>query len=141
MDRYDDSFTLEATTFEICCGSAGLSGALRRVGFQVYPVDHSANRHAPKVKVFVLDASGSQQLALLETMLRDCKPCHVRMGLPGGTCSRAREKPMPAHLGGHMGPNADHLMGLPNFAGADQIKLTQPICFIMQRCVFWKFAC
>ena len=88
----NSSFTLEAVTFEICCGSAGLSDALRRLGFHVYPVDHSANRHLPKVKVFVLDVSNSDQLVLLEAMLHHCKPCHVHLGLPCGTCSRAREK-------------------------------------------------
>jgi len=66
---------MEATTFEICCGSAGLSDALRRLGFQVYPIDHAANRHAAKVKVFTLDVSNSDQVRLLEQMLHHCRPC------------------------------------------------------------------
>ena len=112
---------------KLCCGSAGLSDALRRVGFQVYPIDHSANRHAPKVKVFVLDVSNSEQVSLLESMLHHCKPCHVHMGLPCGTCSRAREKPMPSKLGGHFGPrplrDADSLLGIPSLMGADKMKV------------------
>ena len=90
-------------------------------------MDHSANRHLPKVKVFVLDVSNSNQLMLLETMLHHCKPCHVHLGLPCGTCSRAREKPMPSKLGGHMGPqplrSAEHLRGFPHLTGADKIKV------------------
>ena len=123
----NSSFTLEAVTFEICCGSAGLSDALRRLGFHVYPVDHSANRHFPKDKVFVLDVSNSDQLVLLEAMLHHCKPCHVHLGLPCGTCSRAKEKPMPSKLGGHMGPqplrSAEHLRGFPHLTGADKTKV------------------
>ena len=118
---------MEATTFEICCGSAGLSDALRRRGFQVYPIDHAANRHAPKVKVFILDVANLEQVALLETMLRHCKPCHIHLGLPCGTCSRARERPMPLKFGGHMGPpplrDANHLLGLPNLQEVDQLKV------------------
>ena len=118
---------MEATTFEICCGSAGLSDALRRLGFQVYPIDHAANRHAAKVRVFTLDVSNSDQVRLLEQMLHHCRPCHVHMGLPCGTCSRAREKPMPAKFGGHMGPpplrDSNHLLGLPNLRTADQAKV------------------
>ena len=74
-----------------------------------------------------MDVANSNQVSLLETMLHHCRPCHVHMGLPCGTCSRAREKPMPATLGGHTGPkplrNADHLLGLPNLTGADQAKI------------------
>ena len=104
-----------------------MSDALRRTGFQVYPIDHSANRYAPKVKVFVMDVSNSDQLALLISMLHHCKPCHIHMGLPCGTCSRAREKPMPSRLGVHMGPqalrNAGNLMGIKGLSGADQLKV------------------
>ena len=100
---------------------------MRRRGSQVYPIDHAANRHAPKVKVFTLDVANSEQVALLETMLRHCKPCHIHLGLPCGTCSRAREKPMPLKFGGHMGPpplrDADHLLGLPNLKEVDQLKV------------------
>ena len=77
----DDSFTLEAITFEICCGSAGLSDALRRLGFQIYPIDHAANRHAPKVKVFTLDVSNSQHVALLEKMMRQLQAVSRPHGL------------------------------------------------------------
>ena len=123
----DARFTLEGTTFEICCGSAGLSDALRCIGFQVHPIDHAANRHVTKVKDFVLDVANPEQAKLLESMLHHCRPCYVHLGLPCGTCSRARERPMPARLGGHMGPpplrDAEHLLGLPNLRAIDQLKV------------------
>ena len=124
----DTAFTLQPVVIEICSGSAGLSAALRRLGFQVFAIDHSANRHSPKVRTLVIDVSNSQQLELLESLLMFSKPCYVHLGLPCGTCSRAREKPMPKSLGGHMGPqplrDANNLMGLPHLQGSDLVKVT-----------------
>ena len=123
----ETDFTLQPTVFEICCGSAGLSSALRRLGFNVHAIDHSANKHTPKVRTLVLDVSDSQQLSLLESMLHFTRPCYVHLGLPCGTCSRAREKPMPKKLGGRMGPqplrDAENLLGLPFLQGADLTKV------------------
>ena len=76
----------------------------------------------------VLDVSNLQQLQLLESMIKFVKPCYIHLGLPCGTCSRAREKPMPKSMGGHMGPqplrNADNLLGLPHLCVADLTKVT-----------------
>ena len=123
----DDAFTLQPVAFEICCGSAGLSAALKRSGFQTLAIDHVSNRHSTKVKIFVLDVSNENQLDLLMSMISFIKPCYIHMGLPCGTCSRARERPMPAKLGGHMGPkplhDGDHLLGLPDLSGANKIKV------------------
>ena len=124
----DAVFTLQPVTIEVCCGSAGLSSALRRLGFHVHAIDHSANRHSPKVRTLVLDVSNLQQLQLLESMIKFVKPCYIHLGLPCGTCPRAREKPMPKSMGGHMGPqplrDADNLLGLPPLCGADLTKVT-----------------
>ena len=123
-----DSITLQPIAFEICCGSAGLSAELRRLGFQVHAIDHSSNRHTPKVRTLVLDVSNLQQLSLLESMISFTKPCYVHLGLPCGTCSRARERPMPKKLGGHAGPqplrDANNLLGFAHLSGADLIKVT-----------------
>ena len=120
--------TLQPVVVEICCSSAGLSAALRRLGFQVFAIDHAANRHSPKVRTLVLDVSISQQLELLESLMMFSEPCYVHLGLPCGTCSRARGKPMPKSLGGHMGPqplrDANNLLGLPQLQGSDLVKVT-----------------
>eukprot|EP00435_Cladocopium_sp_Y103_P021325 s1919_g5.t1 len=98
-----------------------------RLGFQVFAIDHAANRHSPKVKPFLLDVANVEQLNLLKSMISFSKPCYVHLGLPCGTCSRAREKPMPAALGGHMGPrplrDAGNLLGLPGLQGSDKAKV------------------
>ena len=124
----DAVFTLQPVTIEVCCGSAGLSSALRRLGFHVHTIDHAANRHSPKVRTLVLDVSNLQQLQLLESMIKFVKPCYIHLGLPCGTCPRAREKPMPKSMGGHIGPqplrDADDLLGLPHLCGADLTQAT-----------------
>ena len=120
-------FTLADVTVEICCGAAGLSSALRRLGFKVYPIDHSSNRHSPKVKAVILDVANSQHLTILVSLLEACRPCHVHMGLPCGTCSRAREKPLPKHLQHRRAPqplrSEQHLEGLPSLTGSDLLKV------------------
>ena len=40
---------------EICCGAAGLSLALDKVGFTVKPVDWKGNRHQPKFPFLKID--------------------------------------------------------------------------------------
>ena len=114
-------------TVEICCGAAGLSSALRRLGFKTYAVDHSQNRHAPKVKPLIIDVSNSQQLKILISILLFCKPCYVHFGLPCGTCSRARERPLPSYLQHIKAPqplrDEQHLEGLPSLTGSDLMKV------------------
>ena len=111
---------------EICCGAAGLSFALRRLGFKVYPIDHSSNRHSPKVKAVILDVANSQHLTILVSLLETCRPCYVH-GLPCGTCSRAREKPLPKHLQHRRAPqplrSEKHLEGMPSLTGSDLLKV------------------
>ena len=58
-------FALADVTVEICCGAAGLSPALRRLGFKVYPIDHSSDRHSPKMKAVILDVANAQHLTIL----------------------------------------------------------------------------
>ena len=115
-------------TFEICCGAGGLSAALRRIGFQVFAIDHSANRHSPKVKTLVLDVANDDQFTILLDMFKFCNPCYVHYGLPCGTCSRARERPLPSKLG-HSGPpplrDAEHLHGFPSLTGENAAKVQQ----------------
>ena len=125
-----DSFTTSVSpiTFEIRCGAGGLSAALRRMGFQVFAIDHSANRHSPKVKTFVLDVASDEQFTILLDMFKFCNPCYVHYGLPCGTCSRARERPLPSRLG-QSGPpplrDADHLHGFPSLTGDNAAKVQQ----------------
>ena len=91
------STSLTTNVVEAFCGSAGLSRALRACGFAVYPVDFDKNRHASKVHVIDLDLTVQPCVDVFKQMLSDLQPSYIHMGLPCGTCSRAREKPLPKH--------------------------------------------
>ena len=115
------------TAIEVCCGSAGLSASLRKAGIQIFAVDHQANRHTTNVKPLVLDLTEAKDQELFKQLCYEAKPDYVHLGLPCGTCSRAREKPLPKHLS-HMNPpkplrSQDHLMGLDNLSSYDQLKV------------------
>ena len=118
------------TAIEVCCGSAGLSASLRKAGIQIFAVDHKANRHATKVKPLVLDLTEHKDQKLFKQLCHETKPDYIHMGLPCGTCSRARERPLPKHLS-HMKPpkplrSQDQLMGLDNLNAYDRIKVEKP---------------
>lgn len=71
----------------------------------------------------VLDVSNENHLELLKQMLLTCKPI---FGLPCGTCSRARNKPLPKHLGTHGPPplrDQHHLEGFPALSGTNKAKV------------------
>ena len=115
---------------EFFAGSAGLSFEARRAGFKVLAVDHDRNRHRPKVSLVSLDLTSEDSQGIALKMLKQIRPLAVHLGLPCGTCSRAREKPLPAHLQqSHSDPkplrNAQHLLGFPDLSGADRLKVEQ----------------
>ena len=115
---------MEATTFEICCGSAGLSDALRCLGFQVYPTDHAAIRQGqsfhPRCFEFRSGAALGTNVAPLQTVSHS-------HGLTVWKMLKSKREPTLAKFGGRMDPpqlrDANHLMGLPNLRAADQAKV------------------
>ena len=121
------STSLTTNVVEAFCGSAGLSRALRACGFAVYPVDFDKNRHASKVHVIDLDLTVQPCVDVFKQMLSDLQPSYIHMGLPCGTCSRAREKPLPKHCKNARGPtplrDADNLLGRPGLSVNDQAKV------------------
>ena len=115
---------------EFFSGSAGLSFEVRRAGFNVLAVDHDRNRHRPKVAQVSLDLTSDDSQGIALQMLRRIRPLAVHLGLPCGTCSRAREKPLPKHLQqNHSDPkplrDAQNLLGFPGLSGADKMKVEQ----------------
>ena len=65
---------------ELCAGTAGLTAALRRAGFDALGIDRSRNRHASQAPTAVLDLSteGGQRIVrevLNSGRLLYCKPC------------------------------------------------------------------
>jgi len=115
---------------EFFAGSAGLSFEARRAGFSVISVDHDRNRHRPKVSQVTLDLTSDDSQGIAIKMIQQVRPLGIHLGLPCGTCSRAREKPLPKHLQqGHSDPqslrSAEFLLGFPNLSGADKLKVEQ----------------
>ena len=83
---------------ELCAGSAGLSAQLQRKSFHVVAIDYAGNQHEPKAHIFELDLAQQNSRDLLHDMLNNMRPQGLHMGLPCGTCSRARDTPIDAKL-------------------------------------------
>ena len=83
---------------ELFSGSGKLSAAMRKRGFKIFPVDHEFNSHKPAVSTISLNLQEAKAQRTVEEMIQQSKPAAVHLGLPCGTCSRAREKPLPEHL-------------------------------------------
>lgn len=116
---------------EFCSGSSTLSAAMQSQGWQVFPIDYHGNRFKSKAHVFELDLSLDTSITLLEEMIETMRPKGAHFGLMCGTCSRARDKPVAAHLRSRGAPNpvplrdADNLLGLKNLTPSNQHRVTQ----------------
>ena len=93
-------------------------------------MDHDRNRHHPKVSQVSLDLTSAHSQGLALDMVEQLRPLAVHLGLPCGTCSRAREKPLPKHLQAtHRDPkplrDAQHLLGFATLTGLDRTKVDQ----------------
>ena len=112
---------------EICCGAAGLSAALRECGFTVFAVDSHHNRHSSKMRPLLLDLSKQHCQTNLMDLLHRVRPFYIHLGLPCGTCSRARERALPSHLRHMRAPeplgSQTHPLGLPTLHGANLEKV------------------
>ena len=106
-----------------------LSAEAQKVGFQVFPIDHSWNRFKPKAATIVIDLSRESNVPLVESMMQFLKPTWAHWGLPCGTCSRAREKPLSRTLRAAGAPeprplrSAEHLMGIPGLTSSEKSRV------------------
>ena len=113
---------------ELFSGSGHLSAAMKKRCFSVFPVDHEFNTHKTAVSTICLNLQDTKSQTLVESMILQAKPAAVHLGLPCGTCSRARDKPLPPHLRSqfHDPPplrDANNLLGFPKLAGTQAIKV------------------
>ena len=115
----DESSSKRALFCEVFAGCGRLSRAAKQSGFAVLPVDGPRNEHKVECPVLTLDlVRAEEQQCLLDT-LRQLKPQAIHVALPCGTGSRARERPVPAHLVAKGAPqprplrNASHPLGMP----------------------------
>ena len=112
---------------EICAGRASFSKAAREAGFETISIDHQIV--SPLSPILVLDLTASDGKQILFTILDQPRLFAVHMGLPGGTASRARDRPIPAKLRIQGAPSpkplrsADYPLGLPSLTGLNKAKV------------------
>ena len=77
---------------EACAGCAILNATAKARGFPVFPIDCSRN-HKTHCSVFALDLATPHALKVLRQVCTDFEVVCVHIGLPCGTCSKARAFP------------------------------------------------
>ena len=104
----------QPVALELFAGTGSLSKALRAVGFQTFAIDHHvAQATVPILKVDLVTEEGQ---GLVWQLLQSDLVYYVHLGVPCGTSSRARDKPLLPGLGPSPQPlrSAEHPLGLPS---------------------------
>ena len=117
------SFENETVFIELCAGSGILSSTAERYGIKVCPIDCERNRHSPFTKVFQVDLTDDKAWSFLEHVRDTSRVVAWHMGLPCGTCSRAREIQLENRWSPPPLRDAAHPMGLPWNSLADDRKV------------------
>ena len=108
-------------------GRGTLSRAAIQAGFTVLSIDHDAS--SATVPMVLLELTTKTGEAILWDILSSNNVLGVHMGLPCGTASLARERPVAASLRALGVPNppplrsAQHPLGLPNLGSFHQAKV------------------
>jgi hypothetical protein len=134
-----------AISIEICCGSAGLTAALRSVGLDAVGVDHSRNKQAVKAPVMTADLATSAGQELLWTILKGANMFYLHCAPPCGTATRARDRPISSTLRRQGAPQPPPLrssafpLGFPNLTGINAERVCQAnllYAFVCQVCTY-----
>ena len=83
-------------------------------GWDVAPIDQASCRFHLRAPLVVLDLREPQSLDILLSFDEASPADWFYVGLPCGTCSRARERPLPGRDGARPLRGPDALFGLPN---------------------------
>ena len=117
------------TFIEICAGSARLAHVMRAHHFQTFAIDHPGNQHKELHACLHMDLTDPAQQIICRDFIRSVGSlAALRMGLPCGTCSRARERALPRHLRGKFHRpmplrNDRFPLGLPSLRGAPAARV------------------
>ena len=87
------------------------------------PIDCERNRHSPFTKIFQIDLTDDRAWSFLEHVRDTAKVVAWHMGLPCGTCSRAREIQLAHHWSPPPLRDAAHPMGFPWNKPGDKLKV------------------
>ena len=115
---------------EIFGGCARLTASLRGLGYDAIAIDYKRNKSIPEGPSCLLDVTDPEMQAVLYDLLRSGRLRFVHLAPPCGTASRAREKPLPAHilkLGVKEPQNlrsSSYPMGLPGLEDEDAIRVS-----------------
>ena len=82
-------------SIELCCGHAGLTASLAKVGFQAIGFDWQGNRHETVVPIVTIDLTDEAGQQTIFDLLISGRVKFVHMGPPCGTYTRARERRVP----------------------------------------------
>ncbi|CAE7225523.1 unnamed protein product, partial [Symbiodinium sp. CCMP2456] len=132
---------------EICSGSGSLSAAFRDRGFPTMAIDRPGNDHRLCHSFVPLDLTLPRNQDLLMGALNDAVLVgHVHLGVPCGTCSRARDKALPKKVRGKFAApqplrDAAHPLGKPGLAGPskDRVRAANELYRFAIRVVLWAF--
>lgn len=112
---------------EFCSSSASLSAEAQRRGFQVFPIDHGGNRFRVKASTLSIDLASLDNIPLVTTMIEFIQPAWIHLGMPCGTSSRAREKPLSPALIAEGAPQPRPLRGPDNLFGLLGLTPTEAV--------------
>ena len=119
------------------------------MGFQVFPIDHSQNRFRPKASILQIDLSAVRNVDVIVCMINFLRPQWLHFGLPCGTCSRARERPVSWQLVAAGAPqprplrDGDNLLGKPGLTPHEtsRVQLANQIYILAVHALFAAFSC
>lgn len=123
---------------ELFCGTGGLTAMARTVFPNSFGVDHIVKN--PKAKVIKLDLQKVSHQKLILGWISDCRCVWVHFGVPCGTSSRARDRPLskkrhgPQPMRSHTFPN-----GLPPWAlstsNLGRLRAANRLYLFMESCI------
>ena len=134
----DVGATTRPSFLELFCGSAGLSAAVRKLGFQVLGVDHKPSAKQTNAPFVSLDLRDSEQQDRIWMELR--RSHAVWLAPPCGTSSAARSIPL-----GKSGAGPTPMRsvscpdGLPSLRPEAHARVQSANCFYEFSAKVWKF--
>ena len=139
--------TARPLMIEVFSGSGGMAAAFRDLGFLTLAIDKASNVHRLKHSFVPLDLTRSDHQTLLLSTLDDAALVGViHLGVPCGTCSRARERALPLRLRGRFRApaplrDARFPLGKPGLRGADRdrVRSANELYKFALRIIVWAY--